>query len=379
MQNTVADFCKESTKYLLDQIKTKIETRHLKEAEYSDQNTSETPKPILMIDTNLNSSTFFLKGINTHHPKLISTLKKCVFPKKTSLKIWFACLIFLFVHCIIHAQDKDSTSKTQKRKWIIGIGTTLTTGTSYYLLNDLWYKNYDRSTFHFFNDNNEWLQMDKVGHTYTTYTIGRYMCDVMRWSGAKENVSVWLGGTAGLIYLTGIEIMDGKSSAWGFSSGDMIANATGSFLFIAQEKIFKEQRIKLKFSYSESDFAMLNSDQLGRNFQQRLLKDYNAQTYWASINVHSFLASDADFPRWINIAFGYGATKMISAEMNDFSVNNFQREREFYLSFDADLERVRWKKKWMRTTAKVLSFIKIPTPTFEMRSGGQTKFHWLFF
>lgn len=290
-----------------------------------------------------------------------------------------AVAILMSMMTPLHSQQEDSTSVFRKRKWVIGSSTAIAAGTSYYLLNDLWYKNYARSSFHFFNDNDEWLQMDKVGHGFTTYTIGRYMCDALRWSGASENTSVWLGGTSGLIYLSGIEIMDGKSKAWGFSYGDMIANASGSFLFIVQEKIFREQRITLKFSYSESDFAMLNSDQLGRNFQQRVLKDYNAQTYWASINIHSFLASDAAFPRWMNIAIGYGATKMTSAEMNDFSVNNFQREREFYLSFDADLNRVRWKKKWMKTTAKIFSFIKIPTPTFEMRSGGQTKFHWMFF
>ncbi|MBL0316270.1 MAG: DUF2279 domain-containing protein [Flavobacteriales bacterium] len=316
---------------------------------------------------------------SSHQNKKITLFTFSQISKTSLIQKLLVVTTMMFVMAPLFGQQEDSTSIFRKRKWVIGSSTALAAGTSYYLLNDLWYKNYARSSFHFFNDNNEWLQMDKVGHGFTTYTTGRYMCDALRWSGASENISVWLGGTSGLIYLSGIEIMDGKSKAWGFSYGDMIANASGSFLFIVQEKIFREQRITLKFSYSESDFAMLNSDQLGRNFQQRVLKDYNAQTYWASINVHSFLASDADFPRWLNVAFGYGAMKMTHAEMNDFSVNNFQREREFYFSFDADLNRVRWKKKWMRTTAKILSFIKIPTPTFEMRSGGQTKFHWMFF
>jgi hypothetical protein len=81
----------------------------------------------------------------------------------------------------------------------------------------------------------------------------------------------------------------------------------------------------------------------------------------------------------LNIAIGYGATKMTSANFTVDDVNNFQREREFYFSFDADLERVRWKKKWMKRTAKILSFIKIPGPTFEIRDNGKIKFHGLFF
>jgi hypothetical protein len=124
---------------------------------------------------------------------------------------------------------------------------------------------------------------------------------------------------------------------------------------------------------------MFNSDQLGRNFQQRLLKDYNGQTYWSSYNISSFLPSDAAFPKWMNIAIGYGATEMTSAKNIVNSVNNFQRTREFYLSFDADLNQIKWPRKWMKTTARILSFIKIPAPTFEMRSDGKVKMHALFF
>jgi uncharacterized protein YfiM (DUF2279 family) len=286
---------------------------------------------------------------------------------------------FLVVCCAWCKPHSEVDSVSQNRKYVLYGGGLAGVSSSYVLLDQLWYKKYDRTKFHFFNDNNEWLQMDKVGHLFSTYTIGRYSYEAFRWSGMNEKKSTWIGGSAGLLYLTGVELMDSKSAAWGFSNGDMIANTAGTFFFIAQQLFWKEQRIVFKFSYSHSEFAMLNSDQLGRNFQQRVLKDYNGQTYWSSINIHSFMASDADFPRWLNVAFGYGATKMIRAEMNDFDVNNFRREREFYISFDADLTRVHWKKKWMKTTAKVLSFIKIPTPTLEFEKNGKVKMHGLFF
>lgn len=277
----------------------------------------------------------------------------------------------------------QSISKTdsisRNRKTIVSIGSACAISGSYILLDQLWYKNYARTSFHFFNDNDEWLQMDKAGHFFSSYTIGRYSHDVFKWSGMSESQSIWIGGSVGIIYLTGIELLDAKSAAWGFSTGDMIANSSGTFLYIAQQKFWKEQRITLKFSYMNSNFAKFNSDQLGRNFQQRVFKDYNGQTYWSSINVHSFLASGADFPRWLNVAIGYGATKMTSAKINLYDVNNFNRAREFYFSFDADLTRVRWKKKWMKKTAQVLSFIKIPTPTLEVRSDGKIKMHGLFF
>ncbi|MBX7053104.1 MAG: hypothetical protein K1X54_13800, partial [Flavobacteriales bacterium] len=102
------------------------------------------------------------------------------FRKKKSGYRWVTIFTFLFfaLH-MMHAQNPDSMHVMQKRKWILGGSTMLAAGTSYYLLNDLWYKNYERTTLHFFNDNQEWLQMDKVGHSFTTYTTGRYMCDAM--------------------------------------------------------------------------------------------------------------------------------------------------------------------------------------------------------
>jgi hypothetical protein len=40
-------------------------------------------------------------------------------------------------------------------------------------LNQLWYADYPKSDFHFINDNAEWLQMDKAGHIYSSYHLGR--------------------------------------------------------------------------------------------------------------------------------------------------------------------------------------------------------------
>ena len=283
----------------------------------------------------------------------------------------------LIAYSIPSAAQRDSIRYDARKK--IAYSTTLATaGISYTLLNQLWYKNYPRTTLHSFNDNDEWLQVDKVGHAFTSYTLSRFLTDYYSWS-LPNGRDTWRGAATSMLYMTSIEILDGQSAQWGFSWGDMIANTSGILLHTSQNIFWKEQRIVLKFSYTPSTFAEMNEEVLGRNFQQRILKDYNAQTYWASVNVSRFLATGATFPRWLNIAIGYGGTKMTSGNFVVDDVNNFQREREFYFSFDADLERVQWKKKWMRRTAKVLSFIKIPGPTLEIREGGNLKLHGLFF
>ena len=305
---------------------------------------------------------------------LVSNSSSNPIPMATSPLILFLIASLLFLP--LHSQEQSISNK--RRKNSVLIGSLSAAGLSYSMLNELWYKNYPRTTLHSFNDNHEWLQVDKVGHAFTSYTLTRYLNDMYAWSSPSKQHH-WQSAATSMLYMTSIELLDGRSAQWGFSWGDMFANACGIFMHSTQDFFWSEQRIVLKFSYASSSFARMNEDVLGRNFQQRILKDYNAQTYWASFNVHRFLAPGADFPRWLNIAIGYGATKMISAKAVVDDVNNFQREREFYFSFDADLERVRWKKKWMQRTAKVLSFIKIPGPTFEIRDNGKMKFHGLFF
>lgn len=295
----------------------------------------------------------------------------------------FCSILFFISSPLVFAQKADTTQANEinykKRQAFLLSGYGVATTGSLIGLNELWYKNYPRSSFQFINDNSEWLQMDKVGHMMTSYQLGILGYESMKWSGMPENRALWLGGSLGLIYLTGVELLDAHSAQWGFSPGDQIANVAGTSLFIVQQKFWKEQRISLKFSYSNSRYAMLNSAQLGRNFQQRILKDYNGQTYWASFNIHSFLASGADFPKWMNVAIGYGADGMTSANFDVNDVNNFQRTREFYLSFDADLNKIRWPKKWMKITAQILSFIKLPSPAIKMQSDGSVKLYALHF
>jgi len=298
-------------------------------------------------------------------------------PIQKIISLVFSLIVSISVFC--QKTELDSLDIIRKRKIVTVTSLSSLAAGSLIGLNELWYKDYPRSSLQFINDNDQWLQMDKAGHMMTYYHLGKVGYESMRWSGFSENTSLYLGGSIGLIYLTGIELLDGHSAQWGFSWGDQLANFLGTSSFIAQQKIWKEQRINLKFSYSNTPLAMLNPDQLGRNFQQRVLKDYNGQTYLASINVSSFLASDAAFPSWMNVAFGYGAYGMTSAKNVVNDVNNFQRTREFYLSFDADLNRVRWPKKWMKITAQILSFIKLPSPALKMQSDGKVKLYALHF
>lgn len=298
-------------------------------------------------------------------------------------------LIFQLIFPLVSsAQDTlVNTSHQLKRKRIaLVLGSELALyGGLMYGLNELWYKDFPKSSFHTFNDSREWLQMDKIGHATTAYYVGRLGMRVMDWTGMKRNNAVILGGSLGSIFLTSIEIYDGYSSAWGFSYSDMLANAFGSCLAIGEELAWKEQRISLKFSFSPSPYSTYRPSVLGKNYQESLLKDYNGQTYWLSTNIASFLSNESAFPKWLNLAIGYGADGMIGAELNPITdssgnlIGPFKRTRQYYLSFDLEMSKLPIKNKFLKTLFTGIGFIKFPAPALEFNESGSLKFKPFFF
>ena len=244
---------------------------------------------------------------------------------------------------------------------VIGIGSMIG-------LNSVWYKDFPRTSFHFFDDSREWLQMDKAGHVVTSCYIGIIGTKMLRWSGVKEKKAIWFGGALGFAYQSGLEILDGFSSGWGFSWSDVAANAGGSLLCIAQELLWKEQRITLKFSDHCSRYANYRPELLGSTTAERIFKDYNGQTYWASVNIASFIKRKNKFPKWANVALGYTADGMTGGSINP-SVNSkgeiipySDRNRKFVLSLDADLWRIKKMPHFLKFIARTFGFIKVPFP-----------------
>ena len=273
--------------------------------------------------------------------------------------------------------DIDLPSAVDKKKRnILLISEAATYTVALVGLNQLWYADYPKSSFHFINDNGEWLQMDKLGHMTTSYYSGVAGIKAYEWTGMKRKNAIWYGGLTGTFFLSIIEVLDGQSKQWGASSGDLIANTTGSLLAIGQALKWNEQRIQLKYSYSSSEWASENPEQLGENQMQRALKDYNGQTYWLSFNLKSlFVIQTTNFPKWLNVAVGHGADGMVSAYQKE---NDFQRKRQFLLSLDVDLTRVKTKSKILNTVLHSFGFIKFPMPTLEL-SNGKLHAHSIYF
>ena len=64
---------------------------------------------------------------------------------------------------------KSSDTYNKKRVRLVTIGNFAGYGVAMAGLYSAWYSNYQQGSFHFFDDNNEWKQVDKVGHAYGAY------------------------------------------------------------------------------------------------------------------------------------------------------------------------------------------------------------------
>ena len=254
-----------------------------------------------------------------------------------------------------------------------------------------WYKNYPQTNFHSFNDISEWKQIDKIGHAYSAYTESKASMEFLRWAGVSRKKRIWLGGMSGAAYQTVIETLDGFSSQWGWSWGDFGANIFGSGMLVAQELAWDEQRIHLKFSFHRKSYddPTLNqrSDKIfGASTAERLLKDYNGQTYWFSANIKSFFPK-SKWPPWLMISIGTGAEGLFGADENvgkdaagtiNFNRPDIKRFRQWYLAPDIDLTKIKTKHKGLKLALTLLNVIKFPMPSLEY-SNGKFGFHAIGF
>ena len=292
-------------------------------------------------------------------------------------------LLFLFsVLLLQNTKAEDSLSSTQKsNKRLIILSTSVNVAYigSMVALSEIWYKDSPKSNFHFFNDNHEWLQMDKIGHFTASFHESVFGVKALEWAGLPHKKAVLIGSLAGFVYQTPIEYFDGRSAEYGASLGDIVANTTGSALCMGQYLLWDEIRIQPKFSFHRTSLAPQRPAVLGKGLSEEFLKDYNGQTYWLSANIYSFLRNKetTKFPKWLNLALGYGGHNMFYASTKNNKAEGIHPYRQYYLSMDIDFSKVQ-TKKWVKVLLYPLNFIHIPLPALEY-SQNKLTFHPVYF
>ena len=241
-----------------------------------------------------------------------------------------------------------------------------------------WYRDYAFKRFQFFNDMPEWKGMDKLGHATTSWWAAQWLYTSQQSLGLERENLALHSTIIPLCFMTTIEVFDGFSSGWGFSLGDMAANVAGAGLFYTQQHLFNQQRILLKYSYHQTNFAEQRPEILGKTKVERLLKDYNGQTYWLSIPIKQ--------DGWFCLSMGYNASGMLGGRDNNWTNNgvtydysSIDRFSTWSMSFDIDLLKLPIKGKFWKTFASTLRWIKIPAPALQWSRSNNFKVHPFYF
>ncbi len=294
---------------------------------------------------------------------------------------------------------RDSFNK--KKFWSLAALGSGIYGAATIGLNAAWYQETGRSSFHFFNDWGEWRKMDKLGHSYTAYFEAELCFKGARWAKMPNKGATWTGVAAAFVMQTTVEMRDAYSTRWGFSPWDMGFNLAGIGIFAFQQLHWKEQRMRLKLSSSldsypttairsanglvDSRLVDRSNELFGTAISERLLKDYNAQTVWLSVNPKSFFPTSR-IPPWLNLAVGYSAENLYGGfsntwtELGQFfklSEDKYPRYSQWLLSPDIDLSRIPTRSKVLKTALTILNIFKIPAPAFEY-SRAKLSWRWLY-
>ena len=213
---------------------------------------------------------------------------------------------------------------------------------------------------------NDWDQNerdeDKLGHFLGGYQITRVTSEVLQAGCVPGSRAVVVGALYAWAFQFQIEEWDGTQQIYGFNPSDLVADAAGALLAVAQEHSATLRYVKPTFSYRPTQ-AYRRRNEPGHFGQPRATTDYAGQSYWLSTDVHSLLPDRLNswWPSFVRLSPGYSITDYI-----DPATGAPRRaKRKILLSLDLDPEKLPGDNKVWRLVKHELSFVRIPGPTLQ--------------
>lgn len=219
-----------------------------------------------------------------------------------------------------------------------------------------WWKN-NRAPFHFQEDLNYGLWVDKIGHFYGGSLLAFVMAKSLEWANVPEENALWIGAGGSLLFQSYVEIEDGFSK-WGFDRVDWVSNLAGALWNPARYYAPFLQNFDLKLSYHPSE---LIGTKRGIGFQGQkhiMIDDYEGQTFWLSMKVKNLLPHSLKsyYPSFLCLALGYGARDIATA--NPYRV--------YFIALDLDMTKIiPDDTPLLKTLGEALNFIHFPMPAVQ--------------
>lgn len=267
-------------------------------------------------------------------------------------------------------EDPDTTREFSALKMTAVASTMLIAyGAAYWLVFDKGWWGENGSDFHFENDFDYALNLDKFGHFASGVALGEFFYEGYYWAGVSEFYAYLFAGLSAMSTHIAIDIKDGFAPSWGFSIFDVLSGTLGGFLPMAERYVPVFKYVDLKWSYwiNTKVYYRQNHHASDGIFTD----DYVNQTFWASFKPYRLLPSSVRryYPSWLAIAAG------LSIDEGVFTGDPHPR-REVYISLDYDLEAFRPQSPMARKLIRYLNYLKFPSPTIQVYP--EVHWYWLY-
>lgn len=259
------------------------------------------------------------------------------------------------------SHDNPQPNLQTRNRMIIGGGAALVAA---YGAHNWWSSGFaggfDTSDEGWFGSGTAFGGADKLGHLYSNYAGVRLLTPLFETAGNSREASVSLALWSTLGIYTAVEVVDGYSRSWKFSSQDALANIAGAaFGYALETHPELDEILDFRIDYSRSPRSA-NFDPFG---------DYSAQKYLFVFKADGFAAlRENGFLRYVEVAVGYGTRGYGSAE---------KHYRDTYFGLSLNLSRLladgayggrMHSTAFQRGTDRLFELVQFPSVVYARRS-----------
>ncbi len=243
------------------------------------------------------------------------------------------------------------------RLGLIALATSSSVAVVHHYQSKAWWQQ-SRTKFHFQNDWEYALWIDKIGHWWGATAIQHLFSSGLSWSGYSLQTSMILGSVLAFSYQMYVETYDGYASNWGFSPGDALFDFGGAFYPLLQFYFAPLKNVNLKLSYYPSKRLLHKSpnDELYRN--KFVIDDYEGQSFYLSFKINNMLPDFLEkfWPDFLCLAVGYQMRNWTGYAVAD---------KKYYLALDYDFETLPLYGQFWQFLKNTLNLIHLPAPAIQ--------------
>ncbi len=244
----------------------------------------------------------------------------------------------------------------------VGLITATTAGTVavlHYHQSRAWWQQTRTNHFHFQNDWEYALWIDKLGHWWGAAGIQHLFSSSLSWANFSDEASVILGSVLAFTYQIYVETYDGYASNWGFSPGDALFDFGGAVYPLLQYYYPPLKNINLKLSYFPSKRLLKKdpNDELYRN--KFVIDDYEGQSFYLSFKVNNMLPRSLEkiWPDFLCVAVGY--------QMRNWG-GYADADKNYFFALDYDLEQIPLYGDFWQFLKKTFNHFHLPAPALRI-------------